>query len=780
MKENKNIERLFQEKFKDFEMTPPEDSWNLIASKLQQKKKKRRVIPFWYKASGVVALLLISLFLVLNSKNDGVKTSDSDAVVFDKNKKNLEVDKKGNEFLNAIDLVDETGLNKESVVESDAKNLVNPKQDNIVKNTNVIPEENTSIIEKESVVVENVANDAKKLVNPKQNNIVKNTKVIPKGSESSTIVNELLVVENVSNDAKNLVNPKKNNNVENRSTISNESVSSTMVNESVVVENVSNDAKNLVNPKQSNIVKNKNVIPKENTSTIEKESVVVENVANDAKNLVNPKQSNIVKNANVIPKESNSSTIVNESVVVENVANDAKNLVNPKQNNNVKNTKFIPKENTSTIEEGSLVVENSSNDAKNVLKSNEDLVNEDRNSSAIKEDFKLNETSKLLLVDKLNLSDNLTDPNINEDKNAMATQNGVATNKEDLGKVATLGFDNNVAKKIIEEKGIAINDNVIVKDDLDFSTAKNTKSKDNTIVEINKNNTNDLFKIEKLDSGLVKDSAIVITQVETEVNALEQLLKEKEAGRNADEKEEEKRSKWAVSSTAAPVYFNSISQGSPIDNQFDENSKSYTASLSYGLGFQYAISSKVKIRTGVNSMDLNYNTNDVVYSNSLDRVNASTMNVSRNNNAENLILKSKSASDDASLSSDVANFTNDNVASLSQKMAYLEVPLELSYSLLDTKFGIEFIGGMSTLFLNKNEISLVSDDGSEMIIGEATNINTIHFSGNVGLGFKYSFWKSFSANFQPMFKYQINTFNADSGNFKPYVIGLYSGISFNF
>ena len=41
MKENKNIERLFQEKFKDFEVLPPEDSWNIIASRIENKKKKK-------------------------------------------------------------------------------------------------------------------------------------------------------------------------------------------------------------------------------------------------------------------------------------------------------------------------------------------------------------------------------------------------------------------------------------------------------------------------------------------------------------------------------------------------------------------------------------------------------------------------------------------------------------------------------------------------------------------------------------------------------------------
>ncbi|HJS01557.1 MAG TPA: hypothetical protein VJ780_11550, partial [Flavobacterium sp.] len=66
MKENKNIERLFQEKFKDFEVLPPEDSWNIIASRIENKKKKKRVIPFWLKASGIAATLFLGLLLILN------------------------------------------------------------------------------------------------------------------------------------------------------------------------------------------------------------------------------------------------------------------------------------------------------------------------------------------------------------------------------------------------------------------------------------------------------------------------------------------------------------------------------------------------------------------------------------------------------------------------------------------------------------------------------------------------------------------------------------------
>jgi hypothetical protein len=112
-------------------------------------------------------------------------------------------------------------------------------------------------------------------------------------------------------------------------------------------------------------------------------------------------------------------------------------------------------------------------------------------------------------------------------------------------------------------------------------------------------------------------------------------------------------------------------------------------------------------------------------------------------------------------------------------MGYLEVPIELSYAIVDKKFGINVIGGVSTLFLNENKITVVSD-GLITNLGEANNLNKTHFSTNVGLGMRYRFYKAFQANFEPMFKYQINTFSKGDGNFKPYFLGLYTGVSYSF
>lgn len=281
-----------------------------------------------------------------------------------------------------------------------------------------------------------------------------------------------------------------------------------------------------------------------------------------------------------------------------------------------------------------------------------------------------------------------------------------------------------------------------------------------------------------VSNKIITQNSTLVAEISKDTNPLEELLKEKEAGKNEDEKEE-KRNKWAVSTNASPVYFNSLAEGSSIDEQFNSNRKDYTTTLSYGISTSFFISNKLSVRAGINNINLSYNTNDVVYDSKMRSVENNVPNISRNEKATNIVFTSKNNIIET-LSSDVENIAiTENTGSLKQNISYIEVPLEISYKILDKKFKVEIIGGMSTLFLNNNSISLLTD-GMEMNVGKANNLNNIHFSSNVGFGFKYNFWKSFDANFQPMFKYQINSFSENSSNFKPYFIGLYTGFSFSF
>ena len=66
MNEKKHIDRLFQENFKDFEVTPRDNVWEAIEASLKKKKKKQRIIPIWWRFAGVAALLFLLVTIGFN------------------------------------------------------------------------------------------------------------------------------------------------------------------------------------------------------------------------------------------------------------------------------------------------------------------------------------------------------------------------------------------------------------------------------------------------------------------------------------------------------------------------------------------------------------------------------------------------------------------------------------------------------------------------------------------------------------------------------------------
>ena len=271
------------------------------------------------------------------------------------------------------------------------------------------------------------------------------------------------------------------------------------------------------------------------------------------------------------------------------------------------------------------------------------------------------------------------------------------------------------------------------------------------------------------DAEVKQDSTGVAT---VEPNALEELLNEKE---NNVTSREQKINRWQITSNVAPIYFSSVSKGSPLDSRFEGNRKSYTPSLSYGVGAKYAVNKKFAIKSGVNAVSLEYNTNEVVF---FQTENARMIENVKPNLAGSFVQVDNEPENNAVTTLGRAA-RSQYKGELNQKIGYIEVPVEMTYQLIDKKFGMEVIGGVSTLFLNRNEVSLQSS-GMNMTIGEANNLNSVHFSTNVGMGFRYNFMKSFQANVEPMFKYQINTFSSDAGNFKPFLFGIYTGVSYKF
>ncbi|MFT6826142.1 MAG: hypothetical protein ACJAYD_000696, partial [Patiriisocius sp.] len=62
----------------------------------------------------------------------------------------------------------------------------------------------------------------------------------------------------------------------------------------------------------------------------------------------------------------------------------------------------------------------------------------------------------------------------------------------------------------------------------------------------------------------------------------------------------------------------------------------------------------------------------------------------------------------------------------------------------------------------------------------ANNLSYLSFATNIGLGVHYKLSNSFKFNVEPMFKYQLNPYTDSAVDFKPYYVGVYTGLSFKF
>ncbi|WP_149304414.1 outer membrane beta-barrel protein [Pareuzebyella sediminis] len=260
----------------------------------------------------------------------------------------------------------------------------------------------------------------------------------------------------------------------------------------------------------------------------------------------------------------------------------------------------------------------------------------------------------------------------------------------------------------------------------------------------------------------------------------------------ADESEEEVTSderggRWSAGPNIAPVYFNGFGQGSPVHSSFAQNTKSGNTNLSYGLSVAYQVNRKLRVRSGINKVNYGYDTDDVAFSSALQAsADSQIKNIDYSSTAKNLVVKSESnsfsnlelASNNFALDASSANSASrDGV--MAQQFGYLEIPVEIDYALIESKLGLNVVGGVSSYFLLDNSVSLTSGELTTEI-GEANNINTVNFSTNIGFGVNYRFTPKIRLNIEPVFKYQLNTFSNVSGDFRPYSIGVYSGLNYRF
>ncbi|RRO20982.1 hypothetical protein [Flavobacteriaceae bacterium 14752] len=318
-------------------------------------------------------------------------------------------------------------------------------------------------------------------------------------------------------------------------------------------------------------------------------------------------------------------------------------------------------------------------------------------------------------------------------------------------------------------------DNIDKQQDTDKENNSKTNSYNNSLLEETLAYTTELFSkglIQQPNQNIETSSfkKPSISQKKSLVEVAKNLNKEKET-----ESSKTKKNAWFIKPQVSPIFYGNLGSGSAVDPNLAQNDGQGEVNMSYGINVAYQINKKIKLRTGVNRVNLNYTTNDVFLVQNQGV--ASLNNVNTNPNFTASILNEQQLQN---LSANGTFNRSETLSSeLQQELGYIEIPMEIEYKILNRKIDINLIGGASTLLLNNNNLDIKNTNGT-VSVGEANNINDLSFSTNFAIGLDYDITKRLMFNLEPTFKYQFNTFQGGTTDFQPYFLGIYSGVVFKF
>ncbi len=236
--------------------------------------------------------------------------------------------------------------------------------------------------------------------------------------------------------------------------------------------------------------------------------------------------------------------------------------------------------------------------------------------------------------------------------------------------------------------------------------------------------------------------------------------------------ENSKKDKFYVNTYISPVFLSSFGTQNLITPSFNNLRSNNPVRSAYGAKVGYRVNDKLHIRSGIGALELQQNT----YGAQID-LSAKVESVK----ALNIDTKS-----DINLSTFTNNISTDldnggkqqSNLDISQEIAYVEVPFEVEYEILESgRVALNITTGLSTLILKENTLYLNNALGT--VLGEASNVNPLSFSANTGVKFDVKINPDFSLNVEPQLKYLFNSFD-NNKDLAPYVLGVQGGLSYSF
>ncbi len=318
-------------------------------------------------------------------------------------------------------------------------------------------------------------------------------------------------------------------------------------------------------------------------------------------------------------------------------------------------------------------------------------------------------------------------------------------------------------------------------------------------------NNNEVFKPIKSRSAVIQtgtESAVQLrTRKTNEVTSktIDQQIMEQNQQMVMAQLSEKEKGRWLVGAQVSPVH--NVSNGSQskqyASNMLNSESDN-PVDLGVGLTVEYKPGKRWSVQSGVYYSGMEQTSGNSTYQGSKSslaadhgaeylntkvNVDAKTNKISMNSSVGVIEFSGVPSQvvignniEGSSLASAV--FVSD--AQFTQSFEYVEIPLYVRYVVLDTRFDIEMLGGFSSNLLVSNQTYMQNSLG-ESLIGKTKDMETLNYSSTMGVGFKYELSKRFFLNLEPRVKYFLNSLNSnESVTYKPYSIGVFTGISYQF
>ncbi len=263
----------------------------------------------------------------------------------------------------------------------------------------------------------------------------------------------------------------------------------------------------------------------------------------------------------------------------------------------------------------------------------------------------------------------------------------------------------------------------------------------------------------------------------------------------AEKQERQRDPRWMLGAALSPLYsFRDAEAGAIPDNPAETGMLSYST----GVHVRYRRNSRLAFETGIyynrtgiaigapGIQVFNQRYDAMIFGAGSEQAEIKTVN----NSVGNIVAysgdiymngyKISAENSVATAPGDVLTPLQTSESGIQQHLDYLEIPFNLRYSIVDRTFELQLVGGMSSNFLIANYVTVETSSGREEI-GYLSNVNTVNYSGNAGLGMIYHMSKNLSLMLEPRFRYFLNSVNDSTlPSTRPYSVGFYTGLSYTF